>query len=194
MTTTKPVKKSLSFSADEQDQQLLSHVNEALDNDQFASFSELVKMALQQLFTGGNAQISATDDASEPSSAEDSLDDARLDTVEESLQELIAAQNALTTALAAQQTAAADQRELTATKEAEHFAAIEATLGTMQTAQQELQQAMQQQGETFVTELQKLHLASTADQSAAADPATMKNDMQHSTESLAHLSRFLEDF
>lgn len=148
MSPAKTVKKSISFSANEDDQRLLEYANEALDNDEYSSFNELAKAAFSSLFTGNSAAADAApaeEDDSDDSDAEES--DAEESDVEESDVEDTDAEDT---------DAEEGVTPLTADREEELFTSLQERLGSVQLAQGELQFLLQQQTDTLVAELQKI--------------------------------------
>jgi chromatin segregation and condensation protein Rec8/ScpA/Scc1 (kleisin family) len=175
MSTAKPVKKSVSFSSEEQDQVLVARADEALESGKYASFNELAKTALQHLLVADTAKRSVDEQASSKQRT----------AVEEQIGELITTQKALTAAVQELQKAATQSTAEIRAHEAEHFAALERALA-------ELQMVLHHQGETLLSELQTAQVQSAApmpDQSAVDTASHVP-----SIENRMRLARFLEDF
>ncbi|MEM7127748.1 MAG: hypothetical protein AAF702_15545 [Chloroflexota bacterium] len=198
MSSKKSVKKSLSFSASEEDQKLLATANATLEGDEFASFSELVKAALQNFFSderpGDSTDVSSGESAR---IVQDERTQASLDLLNDQVQELSTNQNELLAEFKIQQESwksesTAIQEKLQALQK-EHVVAIEELFSPIQGAQQEIQGLLRQQGDELLAQLGEIQ-ASTIPAQSNESNGQEKNGAPESGDALSYLSRFLEDF
>lgn len=175
MSPAKVVKKTLSFTGEEQDQRLLARIDAAVASETYPSFNELAKAALHRLLIADAA----------PAPVEHLRGEERLTAVEAQMSELVNAQQTLTTTVQAWRDAAVHHTEATATHEAERLATLERALA-------ELHTSLRHQGETLLTQLQTLTTPPRPTPAAGTDRAT--EQLLGSMESRQRLARFLEDF